>query len=54
MTDVKLTTHHDYYDGAMSEREEQATGNRKLSEADETPGRVVDGAGSGSTIKSQA
>ena len=44
MTDVKLATHHDYNDGAMPEREEQAAGDWKLSEADESPGRVVDGA----------
>jgi hypothetical protein len=56
VTDVKFTTstHHDYYDGAMPEREEEAAGDRKLSEADESPGRVVDGADLGSTIKSQA
>jgi len=45
---------HDYYDGAMPEREEEAAGDRKLSEADESPSRVVDGADLGSTIKSQA
>lgn len=54
VTDVKFTTHHDYYDGAMPEREEEAAGDWKLSEADESPGRVVDGADLGSTIRNQA
>lgn len=54
MTDVKLATHHDYYDGTMPEREEQAAGNWKLSKANESPGRIVDGADLGSTRKSQA
>jgi hypothetical protein len=35
----------------MPEREEETTGDWKLSEANEPPGRIVDGADLGSTMK---
>ncbi len=41
---MKFITYHGYYDGTMPEREEQATGDWKLTEADESSSRVVDGA----------
>lgn len=39
---VNSVTHYDYYNGAVPEREEQAAGDWKLSEADKPPSRVVD------------
>jgi hypothetical protein len=41
--DASFATHYSYYNSAMSEREEQAACDWKLSEADESSGCVVDG-----------
>jgi len=51
---MKFITHYGYYDGTMPEREEQATGDWKLSEADESSSRVVDGADRSSTPEERA
>jgi hypothetical protein len=51
---VNFTTHYCYDDGAMAEREEQATGDWKLSEANESSSRVVDGTNYCSTFEKEA